>query len=227
MFDQQDGDDLFLLDVTQQAVQFFGLARVEAGGRFVETQQHGLGAHGAGDFEAPLGAIGQVARRIVGAVDEPDLLQPVRRQFDGLLVGFPVDAGAEDAAHRIARGPHQSVVLRHHKVLENRHAGKQPDVLKGPGNMGALRNAEIIHPLEQKFITAIMLQDDAAFGRLVEAGDAVEHRGLAGTVGADQRRDIIALGLEREIADGCQSAKTHRQVFDPEQRRGRILPHQP
>ena len=33
---------------------------------------------------------------------------------------------------------------------------------------------------------------DAAFGRLVEAGDAVEHSGLAGAVRADQRGDVAA-----------------------------------
>ena len=70
MLDQEDGDLLFLADIEEQAVQVFGLARIEAGGGFIETEQHGLGAHGAGDLEAALGAIGQFARRIVGAVDE-------------------------------------------------------------------------------------------------------------------------------------------------------------
>ena len=57
------------------------LARIEAGGRLVEAEQHRLGAHGARDLQAPLGAVGQVAGRIVRAVDEPDALEPVRRAF--------------------------------------------------------------------------------------------------------------------------------------------------
>jgi hypothetical protein len=35
-----------------------------------------------------------------------------------------------------------------------------------------------------------------AFGRLVEAGDAVEHRRLAGAIRADQRGDLAALGFK-------------------------------
>ena len=40
-------------------------------------------------------------------------------------------------------------------------------------------------------------QRQASFGRLVEAGDAIEHRRLAGAVGADQRGDVAAADLER------------------------------
>ena len=43
------------------------LARVEAGRRFVEAEQHRVGAHGARDLEPALLAIGQVAGEIVGA----------------------------------------------------------------------------------------------------------------------------------------------------------------
>ena len=57
---------------------------------------------------------------------------------------------------------------------------------------------------------------DAAFGRLVEAGDAVEHRGLAGAVRADQRGDVAAPGLEGQVADGDQAAEAHRQMLDLE-----------
>ena len=44
-------------------------ARIEAGGRLVEAEQHRVGAHRARDLEAALRAVGQVAGRIVGAVD--------------------------------------------------------------------------------------------------------------------------------------------------------------
>ena len=52
----------------QQLVELVRLARVEAGRRLVEAEQQRVGAHGAGDFEAALIAVGQVARRLVGAV---------------------------------------------------------------------------------------------------------------------------------------------------------------
>ena len=53
----------------QQLVELGAFARVEAGGRLVEAEQHRIGAHGARDLEPALRAIGQIAGRIVGAVD--------------------------------------------------------------------------------------------------------------------------------------------------------------
>src|SRR5690606_7040903 len=57
---------------------------------------------------------------------------------------------------------------------------------------------------------------DHAHRRLVETGDAVEDRGLARAVGADQRRDLATLRLEGEVVDGHQSAEAHRQMLDLE-----------
>src|SRR5262249_57853621 len=62
------------------------------------------------------------------------------------------------------------------------------------------------------------LQRDAPLGRLVEPGDAVEDRCLAGAVRADQRGDGTALGGEREIVHGHEAAKAHGQVLDPQDR---------
>jgi hypothetical protein len=70
-------------------------------------------------------------------------------------------------------------------------------------------------------------QRDHAFGRLVEAGDAVEHRRLAGAVGADQRGDLAALCLERQVADGDKAAELHRQVLDLQDRVHGSGRHQP
>jgi hypothetical protein len=54
----------------QQRGELLGLARVEAGGRLVEAEQHRVGAHGARDLEPPLLAIGQGAGGVVGALDQ-------------------------------------------------------------------------------------------------------------------------------------------------------------
>ena len=58
---------MFVADGGQQLVELGALARIEAGRRLVEAEQHRIGAHGARDLEPALGAIGQVAGRIVGA----------------------------------------------------------------------------------------------------------------------------------------------------------------
>ena len=69
VLDQQHRDAVLVADEAQQLVQLGGFARVEAGGRLVEAEQRRVGAHGAGDLQPALGAIGQVAGRVVGAVD--------------------------------------------------------------------------------------------------------------------------------------------------------------
>ena len=187
----------------------------------------GLRAHGAGDLEAALAAIGQIARQIVGAVDKARLFEPEFRKLNGRTIGAPIGAGIEDSSHREARGPHQRVVLGHHQVLQHRHAGEQTDVLEGARHLGVPGDAEIIHALEQEFGPAGMSEDDAAFGRLVEAGEAVEHRGLAGPVGADERRDVIAAGGERQVADRSEAAKAHGKVLHAEQHVLKGTRHQP
>ena len=87
-------------DVEQQLVELGGFARVEAGRRLVEAEQHRLGAHGARDLQPALRAIGQVARLPVGAVGEADPLQPVARELDRLALGLAVDAAGRAAPRR-------------------------------------------------------------------------------------------------------------------------------
>src|SRR4051795_4500724 len=61
-----------------------------------------------------------------------------------------------------------------------------------------------------------MRQPHRAGCRLVEAGDAIEHRGLAGAVRPDQRGDLLALCGKGEIVDRDNAAEAHRQAFEPE-----------
>src|SRR5690606_5480281 len=57
-------------------------------------------------------------------------------------------------------------------------------------------------------------------GRLVETCDAVEDRRLAGAVRSNDGGDVTTLSHERQVIDGEQTAKTHREVFDDQQRVG-------
>ena len=59
-------------------------------------------------------------------------------------------------------GEHQRVVLRHHQVLQRRHAGKQPDVLEGARDPGELGNPEIVQPFELDGMAVIMREPHRA-----------------------------------------------------------------
>ena len=57
-----------------------------AGGRLVEQQHFRLGRERQRDFQQPLAAVGQFARRLIAAVAEPQLAQDVVRLVDRLAV---------------------------------------------------------------------------------------------------------------------------------------------
>src|SRR5205085_4902286 len=58
----------------------------------------------------------------------------------------------------------------------------------------------------------------AAVGRGVDTGDQVEHRGLAGAVGADESEQRAALEREVEIGDRLETAELHRHLLEREDR---------
>ena len=109
-------------------------------------------------------------------------------------------------------------MLRHQQVFQNRETRKQANILEGARHLGLLGDFEIRQALEKMRLAVLLAHGDHAHGRLVEAGDAVEDRGLARTVGADQCGDLAALRLEGEVVDGHQAAEAHREMFDLEDR---------
>src|SRR6185437_15302026 len=192
------------------------LSRVEAGGRLVEAEQGGLGAHRARDLESALVAIGQIAGGIVGAIDEADALQPEFRQIDRALFRGAINRRTDQPEKGETRGQHQRVVLSHHQILQRRHAGEQADVLEGAGDLGLFGDTEVVEPLQRDLGRALAHQAERAAGRPVEAGDAVEHRGLASAVGTDQRGDLFRGRSKGQIVDGDDAAETHDQMIDRE-----------
>ena len=74
-------------DGEQQFVQRRALAGVQSGRRLVQAEQRGLRAHRARDLEPPLVAIGEVAGRVVGAIEEIHPLEPVARLIDRAALG--------------------------------------------------------------------------------------------------------------------------------------------
>ena len=229
-------------------VQLGRFARVEAGGGLVQAQQHRIGAHGAGDFEPTLRAVGQFAGRIVGAIDQADLVEPVLGALHRLRLGGAIGRRAEQAEHGETARQHQGVVMGDHEVFEHGHALKEANVLERPRHLGAPGDFVAWHALEEKELArfgdrvlvrragerfdvgargdALARQRQTSLRRLVEAGHAIEHRGLAGAVGADERGDVAAPDLEREVVDRDEAAEPHRQVFDDEQGIG-LPTHQP
>src|SRR5581483_3024458 len=187
--------------------------------------------------------VGQVARRVVGAVDQVDLFQPHRGLFDRGMFGTPIGRQTENAEKRKARCNHQGVVLGDQQIFQDRHAAEQPDILEGARDAGFLRDEVVRHTLEQEQAAigvnartqagrrqrvdlapqcgVAVAQRDAPLAWLVEAGNTVEYRGFAGAVRPDQRGDVALLGAERQIVHGDKAAEAHGEMLDPQDRVGR------
>jgi len=61
---------------------------------------------------------------------------------------------------------------------------------------------------------------DMPVGRLVEAGDALEHGALAGTVRSDEPADLPFLDLERDLVERRQPTELLGDAVDLQQCRG-------
>ncbi len=252
VLDQKDRQRMLFADLEKQVVQLAGFARVEACRRLVEAKKHGRGAHGARDFEAALRAIGKVAGWIVGAGKKADLGKPMGRTLDRGLLGALVAFEAEKAAKRVAGGGVQRIVLSHKQIFEHGHTGEQPDVLEGAGDARRSRDLEARHALQKENravrrrgpslaaegrrwkrgegCAAFVGERDAPFCGLIEARNAVENRGLACAVRADDGGDVAAFCRERESIDGEEAAEAHGELLHAQNFvffRGRIHAHEP
>ena len=80
----------------------------------------------------------------------------------------------------------------------------------------------VVEPFEIRHLAAGLGEGEHAFARLVETGDAVEDRGLAGAVRPDQRGDVVPPDGEGDVVDGGEAAEPHGEMLDLEQ--GIVLP---
>ena len=102
-----------------------------------------------------------------------------------------------------------------HQVVEHREPAEQGDVLE------RARHAEGCDLARPPARDVAAFEHDAPFVRLVEAGDHVEQRGLAGAVGADDRDDAALGDVDRHAVDGGDAAEVLGHVRNRELNRCR------
>ncbi|MNH22936.1 hypothetical protein D3C79_828120 [compost metagenome] len=131
-------------------------------------------------------------------------------------------------------------MLGHQQVLYHRHFLEQANVLERPRQAGAVHQVRttehlVVHAigkarrrdevrrlealaeqLDDVGVAAAHVEFDTPAAGLVEAGQAVEHGGLARAVGADQGEDLVTPHLEADIAERLDAAELHHQVVDRE-----------
>ncbi len=195
MLDQQDGE--MRIELHQELRHLGGLARRQAGGRFVEQQDFRIAGESEHDLELALLAMRQVAHLGVLAVEEARLLE----QLMGLVVHVPI-RGHEPPHDELRRA--QTLDTEDH-VVEHGQLRKQAGDLEGARH--AERGAAVARPIGD----VLAEQQHFAGGHGKDAGDEVEQRGLARAVGADDRFAVTRHHAQADVARGLQAAEALRQ----------------
>ena len=208
MLDHQHGDAELLADVADPPGHVFGLLDVEAGRRFVEQQQLGAHAQRARHLDHLAHAIRQPVHERITVVLQVEQVDHALSLLAGLQLGAPRCRREEQVVPEAARLVH---VVADQQVLQHRGILEQLDVLEGA------RNAEPGDRMGRHVVEPAALEFQRAAGGLVDAADQVEHRGLAGAVGADQREHLAAAHVEAHLVDREHATEANAEVAGREQ----------
>src|SRR5439155_4231786 len=184
-----------LLHVEDQPDDLLALPRIEATHDFVEQDHPGLRRHDARQLQLLALADGQTSGEDLRALLQPDHAQ----LLESNLLRFRDGVGA---AQRPDYG-----------VLEHGQFRQGPHFLPGP------RHSKLAHLVGREDVDALAVEDHFSARGRVEAGDAVEQRGLAGTIGADQSKDDAGLDGEGDVLVCLHAAEEPADVPHFEQRR--------
>src|SRR5688572_12545666 len=194
----QEHRDTAASDGGDQLSERDALGRVHPCGGFVQGEQPGLGGKRSRDLETALVAVGQAARRGVGARTDADIVEELERApFYGALL-FQGRAVAQDRSDHTAPGAH---VAPDHHVFERRKVGEQADVLeraRNPGCGDAVgREPGDVSAGEGK----------PSVVRRVDTGEDVEERGLSRAIGADEAEHLARRDAEGNLLQRLHAAE--------------------
>src|SRR5262245_14705354 len=204
VLDPDHGDAEAMLDAQDEARQVLALVAIEPGRGLVEQQQGRLERECPGKADELLGAEGQGADRHMAETLELDELDDFlhRRALAHLLAAHTWQEqhlGEWMGAHaRMAAGQ---------QVLDHGHVRKQ---------LAMLERARDTEPgdVVWRAATQVLTAKADAPAAAVEAADAIEDAGLAGTVRTDQGEQLSRLDRERDAVEHDEAAEPQREVLD-------------
>src|SRR5215207_3277050 len=200
-----------IADSEDQLLGLPSLLRIHSRGRLIQQKHLGIGTERAGNLKSPLIAVGQVPRQVIGRVAEPDEVEQLLGTCCGRRLIAAKLRSADDRGQWSGSGP---AIATNHHILERGHVAKQPDVLersRHPCNSNLARLG-----WQQR-----ALEDYAPGCRKVEAGQAVEERGLAGPIGPDQTHDLAPADIQGHRVHSDQAAEPHCHILSDQD--GRVI----
>src|SRR5439155_21494006 len=167
-------------------------------------------AERAPDLQAPPQADRQVSGRRVGVGAEGEEVEDRPCLFLGLALLEDGGRQPEEVADHPA--PREGVE-RDEEVVEGAELLEQLEILEGA------RDLEPCPLVRFEVPEVAALVADVALVAREDAGDAVEHGGLAGAVRADQAEDLALEEVEGDVGQCLDAAEPQRDVLDLQQRR--------
>ena len=203
MFDDKDGDIESVADVVNRRHQIERLAIVQSRGRLVEQEQFRTCGQCARDLEPALIAVRKILRVVAGTRFESENLQQVRRFLLGDFLGVIERVRVQ---HRRRAGVFVVDMPADLDVVEHRQLFEKTNVLE------RARHAERRDLVRLEVVRGNAANVDLPFGRLVDAGEHVEHGRLPGTVRTDQTDQLVRLNGQIEVRHRRQAAEADRYV---------------
>ena len=124
--------------------------------------------------------------------------------------------GARVLKDRSGDARRRAAMASDHDVFEHGHGREQADVLERAGH-AERRDLVGLHAVEGRGAGGLavalgQVKLDGPFGGQIDAGDAVEERGLPRAVGADKRDDLLPVDREIHLVERAQAAEIFGQV---------------
>ncbi|CAH0306967.1 hypothetical protein SRABI106_03928 [Rahnella aquatilis] len=209
--------------------------RIQTGCRFVQANHFRRGTHRTGDFQPALLTVRHFPCQPVGTIHQFHHFQPVKCAVQRLIFRTAITRRIEHTGNQVAVGLH---VLSDQQIFNHRHFTKQPDILKGtrqPGAVNQVCTAE--HFVENTFAQlrwfypvirlkflpehldyigrpAARIEQNIAAGRFIKTCQAIKYRGFSCAVRADQRGNRSAFHRKIHIVQRLNAAEMHAQMLD-------------
>src|SRR5476651_2463358 len=210
MLDQKHRDVLGVAHALDLALQRLDFLVIQTSRRLIEQQQLGARRERTRQLDPLADRERQRARHCIGEGHEVHELDQLVRPLGDLRL-FRRDLGQAQCI--LEKAGRAATVATDLNVVEHRQAIEQGHVLEGTADADG--RDVMARTLQDRLA---LEQHVAAVGR-IEATEAIEERGLAGAVRADQARDLPREHVERHAVERDDAAKADRYVTHAQQRR--------
>ena len=214
MLDEQHRDAAVGADLADELAELADLVMVEAAGRLVEEEELRLAGERAGELDALLRAERQAGDR------------PARPPLEIEIGDELACAGARaPSSPRRTQGKPQRVADDSRCGSANGRRSSRSRARSGAGNSARFWKVRPMPSSAMRWAGRSRIERPSnrmsPAARRVEARQAIEQRGLAGAVRADEAEDLPRLEIEGHAVERHDAAEAHGDVANRQKRRSR------